>query len=171
MFEFVVWELLSNKQVCPFTKSLSKTSWMVRRVSNSSLQTHELCIPQKLHLIKWVNRERTFLAYQTLLSLVTPAMPLVLLIRKKHGLLFLVPLIQHPKNFRAFPYVYCQLYLEDRKHLYHSRWRSLRPVQSCGKDGLLRTTGAPSKCYNYIKVIAFLMIVLAPEVSFVTLHI
>ena len=40
-----------------------------------------------------------------------------------------------------------QPYLEDRIYPYHSRWRSLRPVQSRGKDGLPRTIRGPSKCY------------------------
>ena len=53
-------------------------------------------------------------------------------------------------------------------------WRSLRPVQSRGKDGMPRTTRGPSPRHRNVigvKSIAFLRILLAPEVSFVTLHI
>ena len=122
---------------------------MVRKVSNSSLQTYELRIPRKLRLIEWVKERENISTYQISLSLGTPATPLVLLVSKNRGLLVISGAIgtAAKKFLSVWRHLSPNHIWKIGYIIYHSRWRSLRPVQSREKDGLPRTTRGPSKCY------------------------
>ena len=129
---------------------VKQTGLSIHQISFKNISNGAESVEQFFTNIDWVGKiERKHFYLPNFVVTWYTATPLVLLVSKNRGLLVITGAIgtaakkflsvcRHlsPNHIWKIGYI-----------IYHSRWRSLGPVQSREKDGLPRTTRGPSKCY------------------------